>query len=380
MSEQAYKGRILVVDDNPIVQETTKFALGDDFIVLTAESGEQALAESTAFKPDLVLMDIVMEGMDGYETCRRLRKHLDIPIIFVSSHDTLEERMAAFDAGGDDFIIKPYDAQELLRKAVLAVKRYREGRRLNEEKESLHQFSVSLLRNINNAGALLSFMRDSLGCQDHRELAANLIRSITNIGLQCKVQMRYPTGRLTLTAHGDASPLEESVFDKCVGMGRFFQFKSHLIVNFNMLSVLVTNMPSDEAQAGVVRDNIATLAESAEAIAETIEMRKESAHRAEALQHASIDSYNAVEELRKMYRKQQLDTRFLLHQLIDDVEGTYIHLGLTGNQENALSTTVRMSAEQILRLFDQSDEFEKRFATILDHMGRGSSNSAEVWI
>jgi hypothetical protein len=168
-----------------------------------------------------------------------------------------------------------------------------------------------------------------------------------------------------MTPDGPASPLEESVLQKSAGMGRIFQFSRRLVVNYEFVSILITDLPDDDTEAGKLRDNIAILAESAEAIAETIAMRKVSAIRAEALQAASAETADAVETLRELYRKQQADTRIRLQDMIENVERAYVNLGLTDNQENRVSGILRAGADDVLVLFDVGVEFDHRFSQIL---------------
>ena len=114
------KGKILIVDDDATAAGTLEAFLVDDFEVLVANSGEACLQVVQDFSPDLVLLDIEMPGMNGYETCQNLQNDLDgqvMPVIFISSHDTLNERLKAYESGGMDFITKPFDPDELLLKA-----------------------------------------------------------------------------------------------------------------------------------------------------------------------------------------------------------------------------------------------------------------------
>lgn len=110
--------RVLVVDDE---QENT--TLAQDFLtrhgyqVLSALNGHEAILLATANQPDLVLLDVRMPDMDGYETCRRLRARAEtqhIPVLFVSALDGSEEKVAGFCSGGNDYIAKPFDESELL--------------------------------------------------------------------------------------------------------------------------------------------------------------------------------------------------------------------------------------------------------------------------
>ena len=102
--------RLLVVDDQPANVQTLYQALAGDYQVFMATGGEQALKVAHEKLPDLVLLDVVMPGMDGYEVCRRLRADTataDIPVIFVTAHSGADDEARGLDAGAVDFIAKP---------------------------------------------------------------------------------------------------------------------------------------------------------------------------------------------------------------------------------------------------------------------------------
>jgi CheY-like chemotaxis protein len=361
-------GRVLLVDDSPIIIESLRQALQSCFEVDAASSGEACLEQlgSGQALPDLILLDIEMDGIDGFETCRRLRAEHDLPVIFVSSHDDLAERIKAFDSGGDDFVVKPFDPEVILRKAQRIVQFHATQKALAAEKQSLQSMAMGFLRNIGDTGVLLNFMRSSLGLVDYEVLAQRLLDATAEYGVTCHVQIRYAGGSCTLTPKGTASPLEASVLEKSSTMGRIFQFSRRLVVNYSFASVLITDLPTNEEETGKLRDNIAILVESAEAIAETIAMRKESNIRAEALHVAAAETADAVETLRELYRKQQSDTRIRLQDMIDNVEKSYVNLGLSDNQEHRVSNILRIGADNTLQLFDIGVEFDKRFGQILD--------------
>ncbi len=110
--------RILVVDDTPgNVKLLADLLTYKGYEVVTAASGAEALEEVKTGQPDLVLLDILMPGMDGYEVCRAIRKNPAteiLPVIMVTSLDPAEERINGLEAGADDFLAKPVDEHELL--------------------------------------------------------------------------------------------------------------------------------------------------------------------------------------------------------------------------------------------------------------------------
>jgi class 3 adenylate cyclase/CheY-like chemotaxis protein len=121
--------RILVVDDTPANVRLLEAVLGPrGYEMLTAGSGPEALEAVTTKRPDLVLLDIVMPGMDGYEVCRRLRATSAgavLPVVMITASGN-EQKLRALEAGADDFIAKPFDQAELLARvhSLLRVKEY----------------------------------------------------------------------------------------------------------------------------------------------------------------------------------------------------------------------------------------------------------------
>ncbi len=103
---------ILVVDDTESNIDILVEILGDDYDVSVALDGESALEIVAEEPPDLVLLDIMMPGMDGYEVCRRLKadkKTMDIPVIFVTAEEKIDEKINGYDVGASDYITKPVD-------------------------------------------------------------------------------------------------------------------------------------------------------------------------------------------------------------------------------------------------------------------------------
>ena len=112
----------MVVDDDPTILKLLSHLLGHEYEVQTASSGEEALEMAAHFRPLLVLLDIEMPGIDGYETCRRLRENSTLTgmlIVIVSANSTSEEQLRAYEEGADDYIAKPFDPYELLARVRL---------------------------------------------------------------------------------------------------------------------------------------------------------------------------------------------------------------------------------------------------------------------
>jgi len=137
MRSELFKSSILIVDDAPAGRETMEALLfSPAYDLHLASSGVEALAMAAELRPDLILLDVMMPGMDGFEVCRRLRADPDlahIPIILVTALDDRPSRLQGINSGADDFVSKPFDSTEL-RARVRTITRLNRYRRLLEER------------------------------------------------------------------------------------------------------------------------------------------------------------------------------------------------------------------------------------------------------
>jgi two-component system KDP operon response regulator KdpE len=116
---------ILVVDDEPQIRRVMRSTLSTHGYVITeATNGEDGIESARKIKPDLILLDVNMPGMGGIEACREIRRGSDAPIIMLTVRNAEKDKVAALDAGADDYVVKPFGIEELLARIRSALRRY----------------------------------------------------------------------------------------------------------------------------------------------------------------------------------------------------------------------------------------------------------------
>src|SRR5581483_2157968 len=111
----AHKPRVLVVEDDAEIGGALRRSLRlEGYDVRIAEDGVQALEEWATFEPDAVVLDLGLPRLDGVDVCKRLRKDSDVPILMLTARDGLDDRVEGLDSGADDYLVKPFERQELL--------------------------------------------------------------------------------------------------------------------------------------------------------------------------------------------------------------------------------------------------------------------------
>ena len=128
-------GRVLVVDDDKNICELLRLYLEKEgYGVILAHDGEEAVVKFNALKPDIILLDIMLPGIDGWQVCREIRKKSNVPIIMITAKVETFDKVLGLELGADDYMVKPFEPKELLAR-VKAVLRRSDTKESNAEKE-----------------------------------------------------------------------------------------------------------------------------------------------------------------------------------------------------------------------------------------------------
>lgn len=201
------QGMVLIVEDETGFREMLKACLEDSgYDVIAAEDGHHAVSAVKSTPPDLILLDVNMPGIDGFETCRRIRAlegGSDLPIIFTTARTSIEDVINGFDAGAVDYVTKPFNPQELLArvKTHLELKFSRDTIRMlgQERLHLLHILSHDLRNPLYNIGELVKIVEEDPDSKDDMlrliKLASDQALSIVEI--VCQMQS-VESGKLSL--------------------------------------------------------------------------------------------------------------------------------------------------------------------------------------
>lgn len=364
--------RIAVVEDNAPQRMILARLLEKEYEVTAFADGKEFLAAPDAF--DAVLLDIEMPGIDGYETCRQLRaseRGHNVPVIFVSAHDTTPERVAAYEAGGDDFIIKPIAAHELHHKIKAIIDQRKRVHDLESESSTARQIAFTAMTSMGDLGVVIDFLRQTASATDYEILAKQLLSAMRAWGLRGAVQIRGQLSKVSLGTESEGSPLETNILENLKDIGRIFEFGSRAVVNFAHVSLLVQNLPTEDPdKVGRLRDHLAVLGESADILAAGLD----AAHERDLQKLGIAGSLAELREtLAKVSARNAENRRGGQQVILDQLEGlvrTLGSLGLTENQESFVGDLVRNTLDSALGYFDEAAHFEDAFGDVLHRLER----------
>lgn len=352
--------RILIVDDDDFMAILLEGLIGDTYRIEHCCDGECGVAKALEMQPNLILMDVEMPVMDGYAACRKIRQTpalSGIPVIFLSAHVETADRLAGYEAGGDDYLTKPFVPDELRSKIEVILRNQEKNRELaylavprGGEPQSRQ----------GECAPLVDALQELLGCMDFGAVANCLFNVAEALDVELSLQLRDASGHLSRNRDGICSPLEESVLSNLATTGDpVVKLGSRLAINVGRATLIAKNMPRDDAtRCQRIQSALQTLANAVDVHLQSLEMVGEALQRGDKLLRILRNNTEMLRHIETSYREQRLSSGKILSELVEEIEGSFIHLGLTDNQESFLSTTLRNAVERAQALYDEDVRVE----------------------
>lgn len=367
--------RVFVVDDEEMITEVMREVLEPVGPVTTFSSSESCLekleiAQREGGLPNLVILDVGLPGVDGYECCRLIKEILpNLPVMFVSGHESNEARLQGYDAGGEDFVVKPFSNAELLNKVKVFQRALVKEQSLAEQIAMSEQLSNLALASMDESGLVLQFLSKVIACETPEELAEAILHLMRGYRRNGAVQLRCAGAELNRCADGSSSPLEISVLDHVRTLGRMFEFKTRSVINFDRVTIMVSDMPlNDPDFCGRIRDNLSIAAQGADARLAAMETSLSERKRFDANRKALEKIRNTISELGGADRAQRGMTARLSEELLETLTKSFVRLGLTDNQEHFLTDLVQGHIAEMLAATDQSARTQELLGALMKEL------------
>jgi CheY-like chemotaxis protein len=363
------KPAILLVEDDDFAAMVTLEMLAADYDIHIEESGPAALTYLATQQPDLIILDVEMEDMTGYEVCRTLRDDPAIsalPVIFLSGMVSEEERLAGYEAGGDDYLTKPVSGDELRAKIKLQLASYAERRKLKSDLSNTFSTAMTAMSSTAEIGAILQFMRSSYSCRDYASLCQEVLNTLNSYGLPASVKISGLHGEAAFSSYGECSPLEISVLDNMSKQGRLFEFGTHTSCSYKHITLIIkSDKANDPERHGRMKDNIAWLAEAANERVTALDAEALVAQKNAALLSLTDGIRVTLQNLDQRQRQQANQHKKIFEKLQTRFERAMLSIGITTSQEDELAGMLNDTAQQIDAVHQESEQIGTQMELIL---------------
>ncbi|MDZ7814108.1 MAG: response regulator [Ideonella sp.] len=374
------RSRILLVDDDELTLHMLTATLEQDYVILHATDGERALALTATEAVDLVLLDVEMPGIDGYEVCRRLKETADVPVIFHSARTSIEERLQGYRVGAEDYLAKPFDPAELGAKIVRVLQQRTTRRELSGQLDEAMNAVLSTADMMGEAGVVLEFQRDANQCKTHAALAQAILAALARWAWDGCVRVRGRQRVISLNAKGDCTALEATLLDHLQTQNRgIHALGSHTGFVYGDVLVFVRNLAMNRPDGSMDRaesermgraiDNIALLVEGALSLVTALDAGT-TARDLDEIRKLVTMTRDALTDIQARSHAQRMEVQQLAQRLNEQVEASFLHLGLTATQEDQVSGIIREHGEDVLKALDQGRELQDYLQRIVQKLGQ----------
>lgn len=383
-SDMKNKFTVFAVDDDPFVLDIIRGILAADYAVETFTSVAECQRRLEAQKPDMFLLDVRMPGMDGYTFCRLIKDDValrQIPVTFVSSQDTIEARLKGYDSGGEDFIVKPFQMEEVLCKVQIAQQIIKGKQLLARKLEDYKVSSRQAAANLDEYVILVNFLRDLVSWNSAHEIAAGLLGMLENYKLDGVVQTRVSGQTQTLSVRGTDLPLEVSVVNyvRDKGKGRVFESGSRNVYNFEHLTLMVNNMPLHDLECcSRLRYHHCIAAESAETRLRALEIEADNQRSQTGIHESQGRIRTMMAAMQERHLNDKVASSDLFLRLENSLTMSFANLGLSDDQERHMEDLINGFMNEQLALLDRGKEIHETLQELSERLGQLAPDAASA--
>ncbi len=367
------KALILCVDDEPVNLTIMEELLQDSYALATAKSGEACLQQVASHAPDLILLDVNMPDLDGLETCRRLKADpatADIPIVFVSALASHAELVAGYEAGGDDYVTKPFSEEILVKKIDLVLASQRRKRELKQISADAVQALADSLSVNEQLAEVVNFLHQSRAASSTDELVRSVFDCLRKMELDGSLLVaRGDDNRIWFSDDIDR-PMERQILESLRGQDRVVSFGTRLAFNNDHATLLVRNLPRDVEGVERARALLAILTESMESRMREMITDSRLDERRQMLAKMLQATREGVARIDAEHQDRKARTHEILATLGDEIKRSLLELKLPKGRQAALLKIIENSRRQAASVYESGIGLDDEFQSIIDELAR----------
>lgn len=378
-------GKVLIIDDDVVVRKSLTKSLSVHYQTLSAVNGEQGVEMVAREQPDIVLLDVEMPGMNGYEVCDKLKHDSatqDIPVVFLSSRSSLRERMLGYEMGGTDFIVKPCDTEELLAKLNSLGISSKQQKKLSQQVVQATATAFSAMKGSSELGLAIQYIESTYLLNSYDSIARKFLEVTGSVDLNCTLIFKTRSGDLFFSSKESVSPLEQELVKTLFTDGRrFIDFGCRTQINYPRVGLLIKNMPLDNPQDyGRYKDFLPTMLGSTDAKIKSLDTEQALIEQTRNITNSFNIVRQTLEQVGGSLRGNQRDVLQLLQGMIGELELRIPTMGLEDDQEKYLISRLDQAIESTRVIIDGGASADNAFQTVcrlLEHLAERQNKLLE---
>jgi CheY-like chemotaxis protein len=365
MSEKKY---ILAVDDEAINLDIMKELLEGDYDLTCVSCGEACIQSIMEKIPELILLDVNMPGLNGLEVCQQIRaeeRSKNIPIVFVSALANDSERLAGYDAGGDDYVTKPFDEDELLHKIKLQIANQEQKKILQSNLVEAKSTLMTTIASSSELSSVILFLRESSNCLTIENLAEACFATLKELEIDGCLYINAFNKNEFFYSRGTENIDDINYIGKNYKKERVITDGKKVLFNMPCGSLLIPNMPDDEDKLGRYRDHLALLVDALDARVNGIKYELEVTKKQQKLVSAVQIAQENLVNINKRSMQERLSHAQVLSDLGLAFEDLFPTFSLSESQEETLISEVAKVEQRTSQSYDESLKIDDQFNQVI---------------
>lgn len=359
----------VIVEDDKISQKYIKRALEGTLDLHFASTGEEGENLIEDLNPDIILLDVELPDRNGYDICHKLRlksEYLFTPIVFISGKTNLEERIKGYQAGGDDYITKPFETAELIAKIKAVIRQHEHKESLAQQFKEAQSTAIESMTGASELGLILQFFEKTYAINNFEQLATAVFSLLRALDLKSCLLFETEKESFFYCSDGDNKPIEQDIIKKLRNEPRFFDFGQRTQINYPVVACLVKNMPLDDpARYGRYKDVIPPILACANQKVLQLEMELLLQEHTMSFSESFKNIRATLDGLADEMRAGQEDGSSLLNNLFMSLEEAMPRLGLDDDQEQYLMNSIEMKINEAMEKVQNYEAIQVTFDSLI---------------
>lgn len=361
--------KLLIVEDDKLAAKLLNSKLANDFQLEIKDTGAAAIAFAEAELPDVILLDIELPDMTGYEICDHLKRQpatQKIPICFFSSKESLREKMIGYESGADDYLIKSTPMDEVKLRLNLLAKRYEEEIAKTQQAYVAAEVAKEALTSTSEMGQAMQFIEHCMAAANYDQIAQHFFKLCLGLRVKTVLLMETPIGFDCFSSEGEVKPLEREVIARLKTDKRFTDFGMRTQINYPKISLLIKNMPMDDRERyGRYKDLFPAVLGAMNAKIQSLESKFMMTDQLNSLGTSFVEINTSLSELSQVIEKSQQKGIQLMRKMLHEMTLELPSMGLDDDQEVFLLDKVDKAIEEATQNMDIQENVQVVFQQIL---------------
>jgi CheY-like chemotaxis protein len=329
-------------------------------------------------------LDVELPDDNGYDICHRLRQKSEFlftPILFISGKSNLKERIKGYEAGGDDYIVKPFETPELIAKVKAVIRQHEHKESLASQFEEAQSTAIESMTGASELGLILQFFEKTYAINNFEQLANAVFSIFRSLELKSCLYFETVEENYFFCSDGENKPIEREIIERLRDEGRFFDFGNRTQVNYPVVACLVKNMPIDDpARYGRYKDVIPPILACANQKVLQLEMELLLQDHTLRFSESFKNIRDTLDGLAGQMREGQEDGSSLLNNLLMSLEEAMPRLGLDDDQERYLMQSIEDKINEAMEKVQNYETIQVTFDSLirlLQHLVDNQENLVE---